>query len=240
MSPLMIAAEAENDYVIDFLLNHKQKDEINFDLKDRYGFNAFMYAVDVENENIIDTLIEKSKSLDHIISGLCFASKMGELQMVKLIIEKTKIKNIDLVNETDELKKTALMYAADSGSEEIIKFLIENNADLTKENKFGQNALSYAIHNKNQKIFNLLVAKGADKNFQNNTGKTELMLACENNNIEIVEFLLTNDVDINANDQINQTALMYAVVNSNKVIVEKLLNEEKINIFKKNICNYKL
>ena len=62
---------------------------------------------------------------------------------------KSKVKEMDEklreeVNEQDEFGNTALHYAMKSGNWYIIKFLLDHNADMFKENKEGVSALQMA------------------------------------------------------------------------------------------------
>ena len=56
---------------------------------------------------------------------LCLASKQGNVEVVKLLIEKGAE-----VNRTDEFGRTALMLASKEGRVEVMRLLIENGAEV--------------------------------------------------------------------------------------------------------------
>ena len=56
---------------------------------------------------------------------------------------------------------TALMLATSGGNLKLVKFLIDNGADVNAKNHAGISALNLASKKKNSELVNLLKARGA-------------------------------------------------------------------------------
>ena len=68
------------------------------------------------------------------------------------------------IYQTDSDSNTALMKAAESGSNKAAKFLIDRGTDVDAENDYGETALSLARDNGNRYIVGLLRSAGATDN----------------------------------------------------------------------------
>lgn len=86
---------------------------------------------------------------------------------------------------------TVLMCGALNSNQDIIKFLIDNGADINKRNSLGRTALMYAAkYNQNPEVIKILAKEGADLNSKDNKGKDVLDYASENKNNEIYNILV--------------------------------------------------
>ena len=98
------------------------------------------------------TLNEQSNYGD---TPLIIASTMGNLEMVKYLIEQN-IEKIDL-NQTDKLGKTAFAAACFAGKSDVVKYLLTvDGIDFEKPNKYGLTPLEQAISNRQIAIIDLL------------------------------------------------------------------------------------
>ena len=90
---------------------------------------------------------------------LHFAAQDGDLTRVKKLVEEGF-----LLNEFDELGKTALHYAAEGEHLEIVRFLVESGADVNAhdESQAGNTVLREVAQNCSFEMAKLLVESGAD------------------------------------------------------------------------------
>ena len=96
---------------------------------------------------------------------------------------------------------TPLTHAAKTGSIEIAKLLINNNANVNPKDKDGDTPLHSSSINGHLEIIKLLVNKGADLNAKNERlGATCLHAASFSGHEDIVAFLVTKNLDINATE----------------------------------------
>jgi len=82
------------------------------------------------------------------------------------------------------------------GNKSAIKFLLEQGADINKENEEDETPLFLAYKNGNGNIVKYLVEKGADINKENEEDETPLFLAYKNRNEDLVKYLIDHIADV--------------------------------------------
>ncbi|ORX63539.1 ankyrin, partial [Anaeromyces robustus] len=149
--------------------------------------------------DIINLLIEKGSNLNHIDksgkSALVYAVSNGLSKITKLLIENGANinhhfgdNNISILIYAIQQNKVTIKegYYGDieriesNHTNGIIKYLIDNNADINYKDADGKSALIYSLHNNNDEISEYLINYGADVNiikekdemFSNNDNKS--------------------------------------------------------------------
>ena len=145
----------------------------------------------------------------------------------------------DAINENniEEVKKLITVENRDealfmAGNEEIIKFLIENGADVNFQTEdgwtsYGWTALMSAVEQGNIEISKLLIENGADVNLQNENGWSALKYAIKQRNIEISKLLIDNGADVNLQNSNGNTILMEALLD--KTYLRTLIESANID-----------
>jgi ankyrin repeat protein len=113
--------------------------------------------------------------------------------------------------------------AVKEGLLELVKFLVENGADVNAKYKDNNTALLLACKKSHFDIVKYLVENGAAVNANDSRSSTPLILASKNGNFEIVKFLVENGADVNAKYKADHTALVLASKNSHFEIVKFLI-----------------
>jgi hypothetical protein len=121
------------------------------------------------------------------------------------------------VNCTNQ-KFSVLEYIRGMNDSNVIKLLLENEADVNYVNSFGGALLH--THINNVEVVNLLLSKGANINVKNQRGETPLFLAADYKYIEVVKLLLDKGVDINQVSHDGQTAYQVATPKIKAIIME--------------------
>ena len=114
------------------------------------------------------------KSNKDINKELFTAAKQGQLENVKNLLGKGA--NVNFVCEDSSCKGwTPVMIAAAENHADVVKFLLENDADPNAQNQYGRTALHFAVNYSLEPIVNLLLEYKADPTIRTyqNQGKEE-------------------------------------------------------------------
>jgi ankyrin repeat protein len=118
---------------------------------------------------------------------------------------------------------TALMYAAEIGSVDAMRLLIDRGADVNARNAFGSTALMWSVSD--QAKVRLLLDHGADVNTAAKSGRTALIVAgFTNPSAEVVRLLLAKGAKVGVMDQRHVTPLNAATFGNDTAAVRLLLD----------------
>ena len=168
---------------------------------------------------------------------LIYSCKVGNTEMVQLMIETAKAKNQDWTLETSkENGLTLAMLACQKGQTEVVKLLMNQNLNWNMKDPYGKTAFMFASSNNHLVIIQLILHqaqnKSIDWNAKDLSGRTAFMWACFNGQKQVVETILkhSNFHEINLNDQdfIGRTPFMLACHNGQTDVVQLLINYLRI------------
>lgn len=131
-----------------------------------------------------------------------------------------------MVSSADEDSRTALHYAADNGSPEIVEGLLANNkTDPNAQDYAEQAPLHCASHKGHSQVVNILLQHPqVDATLPDGEGRQPLHDACEKGHLKIVNLLLQHDgVEVSCTDQGEYTPLHLACSNGHADVAERLL-----------------
>lgn len=169
-----------------------------------------------------------SKTRDDLDEFVSHAEK-GDLDHLMLLIDQ----GMD-VNSIDSKGRTALLAATEFENLKIIKWLLENEAqiDLYDEGNptIERTPFLYAGANGLNTILDILIEYNPNYSIVNQYGGSALIPACERGHVETVRKLLEKtSIDINLVNNLGWTALLEAVIlgdggKNHQVIVKLLLD----------------
>jgi len=153
------------------------------------------------------------------------------------------------VNSIGEYASTPLHYACREGNFEMVKFLIDNGADVNSKNNYSTiypifDVITSINNQKNSfEILQLLISKGADINSVDSFGNTLLYHAVEQENIALIKLLIQLGCDINhCSRHDKDSVLHYAYFQKNREIISLLINNgvnrKKLNIYNRTAESY--
>jgi len=133
---------------------------------DDYVHNKIMNSIATLNNNDFYNLIKyinfdanyQCPSTKHTL--LTKACIYGNFDIIKTLIKFGACINYEHPN--DSSGSTPIMYAAQKGYLDIVKYLHENGAIINKKNKNNMNAISYATDNKHFHVVKYIINNGAD------------------------------------------------------------------------------
>lgn len=123
---------------------------------------------------------------------------------------KSSLKSKD-INITDNFKRTAIMNAALYNQTDIIKWLLENDANIDLQDKNGYTALHFSSQEGNIDSTKLLLSNDANPNIQDIHGNTPAWVAIMNwkggANFDTLDLLIKNGADLTLKNNANRSAL---------------------------------
>ena len=175
-----------------------EKADIN--KQDKKGNSPLHTAILQEKFELADLLIEKNADVN--VTGLYRTVKnqsplyqaiiKGNFDLAKKLLEKKADPNI---TDSEGSFPLAEVVIRSDANPEFIKLMLENGADVNKQEKNGSTALLYVASNKGlnpktrQEIVKLLLDKGADKSIKNEKGEDALFWAKKMGNDKVAEML---------------------------------------------------
>ncbi|KAK3087190.1 hypothetical protein FSP39_002867 [Pinctada imbricata] len=132
-------------------------------------------------------------------NALCMSIKAGDLNVVKLLVEKGASVNVNEAN-MNCFDTNPLHLATECDDVNILEFLLRNGANVNSMDKLGCSALHRAIKSKNVDKVKILLENGADLKPMEYFEMTPLCSAVMMESPEIVQLLLNAGADPNDTD----------------------------------------
>lgn len=217
------------------------------------GYSILHYAIKKKLIKIVNILLNNANvdiNLTTSIgeSALHIACNYESTEIIKMLLTSNKQINIDMQDYEHHI--TPLMYLISLHNIKLIKLLLSYNADIHKQNIYGNTALHLAIIEDNIEIVNVLIPYYTEYNLINIDGMTVLHLLFEhiNSNLPkgsvplgasqiLTKYTIDNLIEkTNLNLQsTNGNTLLYLIIQSDIFLCYKhLFKHKKLNIFIKN------
>ena len=250
---LMFAAAGGHFAVVIFLIDSGgYGSEIRNPISYNYSFGpqtSLMWAAYRGHLDLVNLLLDYAKIVGdsfvyNFSASLGWAAYRGHLDVVKLLIEYGVQLNPDPpLGKKRGSGTTPLMLAAYGGQLEMVRFLLEREADIHIRTtgwipietplgtiyfqEIGASALTLAIKQGHAEVVRLLLehwmweysADGRDDH-----GLTALMFAAAAGDLEMAHLLLENGAPINAQTDVGTTALMFAAAEGHVEVVRFLVD----------------
>jgi len=173
---------------------------------------------------IFIAIMVPTMALADIDSDLLKASKKGDLNQVKVLLDKGANLNAREHGFLADSGNTPLILASAENHAEVAEELINRGSGLDVTNLSGNTALMYAAWKGHRGVIKLLLDHGANVNLKDNSGQSPLYIAIAHGprNIGILKELLDRGSVVDAKKNNGRTPLFEAV-NGNLVDEVKVL-----------------
>lgn len=142
-----------------------------------------------------------------VYESIVKAVENSELEKLKGLVKK----DIDYVNTVNSRGENILSIAASNGQLRMVKFLIENGAELDKRDKLQWTPLMWAVHSGKVTVLNYLIKKGAKLDISDKYGWTPLMQSAFMDRPYCAEILLENGAEFESKNVDNDDAISIAL-----------------------------
>lgn len=195
-------------------------------VKDADGFTPLILACLHEKYNVVKFLLENNADVNaRNIRGttpFIAAVHKGNVYVANSILNKMDVKFAS-INTPKTDGYTALMIASEHGNQDMVKFLVENGANVNAINVERNNAIMLASKGGHMEIVKLLAENGGQFEVQDNAGYTALMIASLNGHQSTVNLLLDKGAIVNTINKYKDNALMLASAEGHTGVVGLLL-----------------
>ncbi|KAI4455156.1 pote ankyrin domain [Holotrichia oblita] len=190
------------------------------------------YAADLTNPNgikYLNAVLELNKQevdqillnyfWDHYAECTAFyAAQHKNKTMIEILT-----RNGRGVNNRDECGDIALVSTIRNCMDKsVVKFLLENEADVNLADKYGISSLRYAIAHQRIDIIELFLKCNAKINYVEQDGFTPLLHGIYKNNVTIIRILLDYGADVNFTGDYGITPLYAAAMKGDPEIIKTL------------------
>jgi ankyrin repeat protein len=167
------------------------------------GISFLQFACYCRNTDAVSLFKKHKSSL-----GFFEAASTGDVEAIKQQLKEDPA----LLNSFSPDGFTALGLASFFGNQEIVKFLLENNADpnVASANSFHVAPIHSACAISNFEIAELLIKSGADVNAKQMSGVTPLHSAAHNGQTKIAKLLIENGAEVNTKTEDGKSPLEMA------------------------------
>ncbi|XP_072283251.1 E3 ubiquitin-protein ligase MIB2 isoform X3 [Pyxicephalus adspersus] len=191
-----------------------------------------------ESKSALVSILEKilaQKTDCESPNSLVIEAAQGNTGKVREMLQKHPDK-VDIRNQG----RTALQVASHLGHIEVVKVLIQANANIDLKDDEGDSALHYAAYGNQPAIIRFLLTKGANAELLNNAKCTALYIAVNKGFTEVVQVLCIPNCAINVQDLHGDTPLHYAITADYRSIIEILTEVPNIDFTVQNQQGFNL
>ena len=168
----------------------------------------------------------KIKDGDDLATPLIIAARDGKLDFVKVLLRyEANIEARGTIKIDGEVIEgcTALWVAAAKGHFDVVRLLIEQNAEVDSRTSTNSTPLRAAAFKGHLGIVRCLVENGADVNARKNFNDTLLMVACYKGHLDVASYLVKHGANMNLQDHHGRSCLHYASERGHVQLVCELL-----------------
>lgn len=208
-----------------------------------YGRQALRDAVNANNSDIVDYILhdlEGNKFIDSSSDGILLIHTVRNRKIAKMLLEITQY--ID--DGDDDFHRTPLMFAVRDKCVEMVEFLLENGANINKQDINGNTVLHWTLSADMIPIFKKY---SFEQYYKSNFGQSvdkllkNMFKYTYNGLINIIHSYIDNNKFFNIKNNNGQTALHFNISEKNEDLIKSLANEidiECVDNYNRTVLQY--
>ncbi|XP_039593424.1 inversin isoform X2 [Polypterus senegalus] len=226
-TPLHFAVADGNEAVVDVLTSYEGCNVTSYDNLFRTPLH---WAALLGHAKIVHLLLERNRpgtipSDSQGATPLHYAAQSNFSETVKVFLEHPTVKD-----DPDLEGRTAFMWAAGKGSDDVIRVMLslKPDLDINMADKYGGTALHAAALSGHVSTVQLLRENGAQVDATDVMKHTPLFRACEMGHKEVIQTLIKGEARVDLVDQDGHSPLHWAALGGNADVCQILI-ENGIN-----------
>lgn len=217
-SPLFIACERGHETIVKLLLDNSA----DLSIFDNNGRSVLHISCLKGHIGVVKLLLEKS--FKYFTKKTLNYSPFLSAKELKHKVDNLSLRNGLSLSLADEDGRTPFYLACKEGHTNIVKQLLEKNADVSKCNNRGQSPLIAACKAGYFDIVALLLKMNVNVNKKCKDGRASLHFACKGRYLSVVELLIQHKANVSQLGWANQSPLYVACEGGHTDVVKMLLN----------------
>ena len=198
-------------------------------IRDEEGQSPFLVTGVSGSVELVKYLISKQCDvLDKDSDGwtvLHKACKYGKLELVKYLVENYP----ELLTIRDKEGQSSFLVAGQSGSVELVEYLISKGCDALDKDNNGLTVLHYACQKGNTEVVQYLVENSGELlTMRHEDGQSPFLVAGFSGSVELVKYLISRGCDVMDKDNDGWTVLHYACQEGEQELVQYLVENYPI------------
>ncbi|XP_072429490.1 2-5A-dependent ribonuclease-like isoform X2 [Chiloscyllium punctatum] len=237
-SPLLNAVQAEEEDMVDLLLEHGAEPG----LRKKNGASPFIVAAITGNVNLLRKFLALGAGIDEAddngFTAFMEAAQYGHEEALRFLFQEHA--NVNKGRQVSGARanigkggKTALIDAVMKGHMDIVEILLdEMNADVNAFDNIRKTPLIHALDGSNEEIVEALLKRGADVNAMDGNQNTPLSVALTKCTLRspLLEQLVKCTQNLNVQDADGKTPLILAVEKKMPRVVKLLLENDSTEL----------
>ncbi|XP_041104124.1 inversin isoform X2 [Polyodon spathula] len=226
-TPLHFAVADGNEAVVDVLTCYEGCNVTSYDNLFRTPLH---WAALLGHAQIVHLLLERNKpgtipSDSQGATPLHYAAQSNFAETVRVFLQHPSVKD-----DPDLEGRTAFMWAAGKGSDEVIRTMLhlKSDIDINVADKYGGTALHAAALSGHVSTVSLLLEHGAQVDSMDVMKHTPLFRACEMGHRDVIQTLIKGKARVDLVDQDGHSPLHWAALGGNADVCQTLI-ENGIN-----------
>jgi ankyrin repeat protein len=221
LSPLHCAVKADNEEMVEVLLNNGADINLRDTGRLASGRTPLHFAAHECNDRIADLLLSRGADVSCVDSWGRTPLHWAAIENCTTLAHLLLAKGAE-VNKRDNFRRHALSLASSHSSKEMVELLIESDAEIMQGDEDGYTPLHWAS---TREIAEVLIANNASLKAASDRGLLPIHKACIEGKMEVVEFFIANGESVETENHTGLRPLHVAALEGQTDVIRLLISQ---------------